>query len=285
MKQESGPRPSPIAGIWYNGDPQRLRAQTLRYVQSAQPPALAGEVIALVAPHAGHRYSGPTAGYAFRTVQGRHFDLVAVLSPLHNFHPGTFLTSAHTAYETPLGKVQIDRTALSALDEALRAGQRTVLTPVANDTEHSLEIELPFLQSVLEGDFLLLPLMVHTASAEALEAFGLAVAHVLKGRSALLVASTDLSHFYPRKEAETLDSEMLRQIEAFSPTGVLAAEAQGTGFACGAGAVAATLWAARALGADRVQILHHSTSGDITGDTNSVVGYGSAAVLKTHDPS
>jgi AmmeMemoRadiSam system protein B len=110
---------------------------------------------------------------------------------------------------------------------------------------------------------------------------GLALAKTLQGRRALLVASTDLSHFYPQAVAETLDAELLRCVAAFDPQGVLDAEEQGKGFACGRGALAAVLWAAKALGADTVKVLNHATSGDVTGDYTQVVGYGAAVILRT----
>jgi AmmeMemoRadiSam system protein B len=101
------------------------------------------------------------------------------------------------------------------------------------------------------------------------------------GKNALIVASTDLSHFYTQEEALTFDSEMLRRIESFSPQEVFRAEREGKGFACGLGALTAVLWAARALGGNAVKVLRHATSGDVTGDYSSVVGYGAAVVLKT----
>jgi AmmeMemoRadiSam system protein B len=113
---------------------------------------------------------------------------------------------------------------------------------------------------------------------------GKALAKVLSGRPVLLVASTDLSHFYPKTIAQELDTEMLRRVEAFDPQGVLDAEEEGKGFACGRGAVATVLWAARDLGADRVRLLHYATSGEVTGDYSQVVGYGAAVVLRSGPP-
>jgi hypothetical protein len=149
------------------------------------------------------------------------------------------------------------------------------------DQEHSLEIELPFLQRALKGDFRLLPVMILAQEAEVAEGLGLALAEVLKGRNALLVASTDLSHFYDQKTALALDKEMLTRFESFQPESIFEAERTGKGFACGHAAVAAVLWAARELGADRVQVLHHATSGEVTGNYQDVVGYGAAAVLRS----
>jgi AmmeMemoRadiSam system protein B len=102
----------------------------------------------------------------------------------------------------------------------------------------------------------------------------------VEGKNTLLVASTDLSHFYPQKIANQLDQEMLRRIEAFDPLAVLQAEEQGKAFACGCGAVAAVLWAAQDLGADTVTIVNYATSGDVSGDTSQVVGYGAAVVTR-----
>jgi AmmeMemoRadiSam system protein B len=96
-----------------------------------------------------------------------------------------------------------------------------------------------------------------------------------------MVASTDLSHFYNQATARVLDMEILRRVEAFDPQAILQAEEEGVGFACGRGALAAVLWAAKDLGADAVKMLYYATSGDVTGDLSQVVGYGAAAVLKS----
>lgn len=272
-------RPSPIAGTWYSADPGQLRRQIEGYLQAARLPALSGQVLALIAPHAGHRYSGSTAGHAFAAVAGQSRDLVVVVSPMHAHHPAALLTSAHRAYATPLGNVWIDQDALASLEDTLMTGGLT-LSAVSNDREHSLEIELPFLQCALRNDFQLLPLMIRSQSPAVARRVGEALAEVVKDRKYLLVASTDLSHFYPEELARSLDGEMLRRMRAFTPDDLFQAERTGQGYACGVSAVAAVLWAARALGADLVEILHHSTSADVTGDRGSVVGYGAAVVLK-----
>jgi len=242
---------------------------------------MTGKVVGLVAPHAGHRYSGGVAGYAYKTVQGQTFDLVAVLSPMHQYYPQPLLTSAHHAYCTPLGLVEIDQGAMADLDSALKVSLGFGLSVVSRDREHSLEIQLPFLQRALAGPFKLLPIMVRDQSPRVARALGEALCGVLRGHSALLVASTDLSHFYTQREAQTLDSALLDQVAAFSPEGIYALEASGMGYACGLGALTAVLWGAKALGADTVQVLKHDTSGSTTGDETSVVGYGAAVILKT----
>lgn len=274
-------RPSPIAGQWYSDDPAELARSVDRYLAEARLPELPGEVIGVIAPHAGHVYSGPVAGYAFAAVRGQKPDLVAVISPMHHPSYAPLLTTAHTAYWTPLGIIPVDRDALAALQAALRQELGIDLTPVSNDPEHSLEIELPFLQRALAAEFNLLPVMVHAWNPHISEGLGQALAKVLQERNFLLVGSTDLSHYYDQKTALRLDRAMLQAFETFSPERAFDLEQRGEGYACGLGAVTAVLWAARRLGADTVKILHHATSGDVTGDYRAVVGYGAAVVLKT----
>ena len=269
------------------GDPERLAREVDGYVAAAQLPAISGQVVAVMAPHAGHRYSGPIAGYAFAALRGLSPELVAVISPMHYPYQEPLLTTAHEAYATPLGVIPVDAAAVEALDKRLREQLGFGLARVANDPEHSLEIELPFLQRVLSAPFQLLPVMVRDQSARTAQVLGEALAEVLAGRRALLVASSDLSHYYPQKLANSLDDEMLRQVAAFDPQGVIHIEEAGKGFACGRAAVAAVLWAARGLGADRAQILRHATSGDVTGDYSQVVGYGAAVMTHSaaRDPA
>lgn len=273
-------RPSPIAGTWYEGRPEPLKRNIDAYLNNAKLPELLGDVIAVIAPHAGHRYSGPVAGYAFAALRNHAPDLVAVISPMHHPYPQPLITSTHDAYATPLGVIPIDKQAVNKLDAILAKELGFGISAVPHDPEHSLEIELPFLQRALTSEFKLLPVMVRAQDPHSSQELGKALASVLRDRNFALVASTDLSHFYDQETARRLDSEMLRQIEAFSPEGVFEAERTGTGFACGHAAVAAVLWASKELGADTVKLLHYATSGDVTGDYSGVVGYGAAAVLR-----
>jgi AmmeMemoRadiSam system protein B len=274
-------RPSALAGTWYEADPHTLARSVDGYIDRAILPDLPGKVIALIAPHAGHIYSGPVAGYAFAAARGLTPDLIAVVSPMHHPYSQPLLTTAHGAYMTPLGEIPVDLSAISALNSRLHEKLGLRLTPVSNDPEHSLEIELPFLQRIIKSTFHLLPLMLRNQTPEVAREVGAALAETLQGKNALLVASTDLSHFYSQATAKELDAAMLKQVAAFSPEGIFEVDKSGRGEACGIGALAAVLWAARALGADTVKVLKHATSGDVTGDFTRVVGYGAAVALKT----
>jgi AmmeMemoRadiSam system protein B len=269
-------RPSPIAGTWYEADPKRLAAKIDSYLADAQLPDLSGDVVAVIAPHAGHIYSGGVAAHAFAALRGLAPDLVVVLSPFHAFAPYPLMTTAHAAYFTPLGNIAVDTSALAELEARLDIP----ITPVANDREHSLEIELPFLQRVLKNEFKLLPLMIRAQEPQVAREIGEALAETLKDKNALLVASTDLSHFYDSQTASILDHEMLRRFESFDPESIFDAESSRKGFACGHAAVAAMLVAAKKLGASKTQTLKYATSGDVTRDYSSVVGYGAAVVTR-----
>ncbi len=269
-------RPSPIAGTWYSANPKTLAASIDEFLDGAELPELDGQVIAIIAPHAGHRYSGAVAAHAFAALQGSNPELIAVISPYHNYDPRPLLTTKHQAYSTPLGNIEVDFTAV----EELQSHINIPITSIANDPEHSLEIELPFLQRVFQQGFKLLPVMIRAQEEEVAEKLGDALSKTLKNKNAVLVASTDLSHFYDLKIANQLDREMLKRFASLEPETIFEAERQEKGFACGHAAVAAVQWAAIKLGANEVQILNYATSGDVTGDHSSVVGYGAAAILK-----
>ena len=281
MKSQLDLRPSPIAGQWYPSQVDNLATSVDRYLEAASNPEIAGDIIAIIAPHAGHRYSGPVAGHAFAAVRGLEAELVAVISPMHQPYRQPLLTSAHEAYQTPLGSILIDRNAVDMLDGYLQNSLGFGLTAIYSDTEHSLEIELPFLQQALKDQFSLLPVMVREQTPKAMQSLGTALAQTLQSQNALLVASTDLSHFYPQEIANQFDQEMLRRIESFDPLAVLQAEDEGKAFACGRGAVAAVLWAAQGLGADSVTIVNYATSGDVSGNYSQVVGYGAAVITRS----
>lgn len=270
-------RPSPIAGTWYEANPKSLAVQIDEWIEKAQIQNLNGQVMGVIAPHAGHKYSGFVAAHAFKTLQNLTPDYVIVISPFHNYSPYPLISTSHQAYSTPLGNIEVDHSTLEELQKILEIP----ITKISNDKEHSLEIELPFLQRVIKKDFKLLPIMIRAQELEISKKLGLALAEISKTKNILFVASTDLSHFYEQKIANQLDAEMLKRFESFNPESIFEAEQMGKGFACGRAAVATTLWGTQKLGADKIQTLQYATSGDVTKDFSSVVGYGAAVILKT----
>jgi AmmeMemoRadiSam system protein B len=268
-------RPSPIAGKWYPGDAGQLARSIDAYIAQAAVSPIDGRLIGLLVPHAGHQYSGPVAGHAYKLVQGLPVDVVALVGPSHYPYPAPIITTAHAAYRTPLGDVPVDHDLLSTLQQTI------AVAAVRSDPEHSLEIELPFLQRTL-GNFRLLPLALVDQSLATAQKLGHVLADVLRGQNVLLVASSDLSHFYPQDLANALDQTLLDAVAAFDPAAVIQAEADGTGFACGRGAIAAVMIAAQELGADTAQIVNYATSGNINRDYTQVVGYGAAVFFQAN---
>ena len=143
-------RPSPLAGHWYPAQPKKLAESVDSFIKTAQIPEIKGEILAIVSPHAGHQFSGPVAGYAFKSIAELHPDLVVILSPFHQFHPGSILTSGHQAYQTPLGEIPVDRESIEFVNRSLQEKAGVELSEVQNDTEHAVEIILPFLQRAPE---------------------------------------------------------------------------------------------------------------------------------------
>jgi MEMO1 family protein len=284
MQTVSEARPSSIAGTWYEGQPQRLAESVDSYLNSAKIETIQGKIIGLVTPHAGHRYSGPVAAHAFAAARGLSPRLVAVIAPMHHPYPYPLITSAHTFYRTPLGDIPVARSLLEELSKKLEQTLGYGLTPVANDPEHSLEIELPFLQRALSAPFELIPLMLRQQDKHTARIFGQTLAELLHEEDCLLVASTDLSHFYGQTTANRLDTAMLNAAQSFNPEQLFEIERSGKGEACGIGALAATLWAAQTLGADTVKILNYATSGDVSGDYERVVGYGAGVITLSATP-
>ena len=276
-------RESVIAGQWYPGHAQELRRMIEGFFANVEPRALDGvrapgaEVVGLISPHAGYVYSGQVAAYAYELVRGKSFDVVVIVSPVHRMYAGPYATTAADAYRTPLGDVPLDSALVNAVDERLS------LVRLPADNEHALEIQLPFLQVAL-GPFRLLPIMLGEQIWPACSRLADALSDVLQQRmsekSALLVASTDLSHFHHASQAERLDSVVTRYIDAFDPQGLSRALARHETEACGGGPVVAVMLTAQALGADRAKTLHYAHSGHVTGDYASVVGYAAGAIYR-----
>ena len=270
-------RPSPIAGSWYSGDPAELDLDIHTYLDEAALPNITGEVVSLIVPHAGHIYSGLTAAHAFKAIQGKHFHRVVIVAPSHHSNRARFLTTGHEAYWTPLGEIPVDREALANLEVEFEQ--------VRNDREHSLEIELPFLQVVLPEGFHLVPIVVLDQSPDAMNELGQALAKWISnlpgGQKTLLVASSDLSHFHHEKIANLLDKQIVEALMEMSASKLYQAARQGTGEACGLGPMAAILIASKELGAECVTIADYRTSAAVNHDASSVVGYVSAILTKS----
>ncbi len=274
-------RPSPIAGAWYPGEAKQLRHEAAGYLDQATQVEFSGEIKGLILPHAGWFYSGLTAAHALKAIEGHSYQRIIIISPSHQAYRGHLLTSGHDAYQTPLGTIPVDHGFLNHLDDILTEKQ-VVLNPIRNDREHSIEIELPFLQYLLNDEFKLVPIMMMDQSLAIVRILADTLAASITATSqeekTLLIASSDLSHFFHQREANYLDHNLIEGLQNFDPAKFYQLKSSHSAEACGHGAMATVLLATRKLGANQVTIADYRTSGDISGDLNSVVGYVSAII-------
>ncbi len=267
-------RRAAVAGVFYPDSAAELAQEIDTLLQQVPRTAVHGKPVALVAPHAGYMYSGPTAASAYCLLEGFEYSTVVVVSPSHREYFAGVSVYSGNAYETPLGRVPVD----AALRDRLLAISKVVTSSAAgHGAEHAVEVHVPFLQKAL-GSFRFLPLVMGDQSRETCYALGEDLGKVLQGESSLLVASTDLSHFHSAAEADRRDGIVLGDLESFEPERLMGDLEEGRAEACGGGPVVAVMIAARALGARRLRILGRTHSGQITGDRHSVVGYCSAVM-------
>lgn len=269
-------RKSVIAGTWYPGDPVTLRGEIRRYLDRVPAEPVEGQVVGLVSPHAGYLYSGRIAAHGYRLIEGQSYDAVVVIGPSHRvlFHGASVWPSG--GYETPLGVVPVDSGLAAAILEA---------DPVLNSdrkphaAEHSVEIQLPFLQVAL-GPFAFVPLVMGTQDLRTCEAVAEAVWRAAKGRRVLVVGSSDLSHFHSYDQAKRLDGVVVDLVRKRDFRGLASRLEEGSCEACGGGPVVTVMLFAEKSGARGVRVLEYANSGDVTGDRRQVVGYMSAAFYR-----
>jgi AmmeMemoRadiSam system protein B/AmmeMemoRadiSam system protein A len=269
-----------VAGQFYSSDPDALRREVETMIERADPPTVTGDIFALISPHAGYVYSGQVAAYGYSLLKKGQFGTVVVISPCHVEYFRFASIYDGGAYETPLGQVEVDRELsedIASRSDLVRIGPEGHGTGTRGRGEHSLEVQIPFLQVAL-GDFKIVPIVMGDQSADVVYGLAEALAGALAGRDVLIVASTDLSHFHDDGSARRLDGEFIRSLEAFDAAGLMQAIGSGRTEACGGGPSAAAMIASARLGATGCTVLKYANSGDVSGDRGSVVGYVSAVI-------
>jgi AmmeMemoRadiSam system protein B/AmmeMemoRadiSam system protein A len=280
-------RPAAVAGTFYPDDPADAQALLDRFLAPVQP--LDGTPIALIVPHAGWVYSGHVAAYAFKQIEGLSYDAIVIVAPNHT-DPAFDAISVYSqgAFETPFGAVRIDEP-LAA--EILSANERFVFDAKVHEREHSIEVQLPFLQRVCP-DCAFVPILIGQPTSENIEALSEALVDVLRDKRALVIASSDLSHYPKYDDALKVDSTSLVAMETMDDemvSAVMKAQmAHGipglVTCACGEGPIVVAMRVAKALGADHVQVLRYANSGDVGGDRSRVVGYGAVMFWRWQAP-
>jgi len=274
---QQGPVKEPsVAGAFYPSDPKELRTMVDGFLKNASATPHTGRLVAFMAPHAGYQFSGQVAAYSYKNIGDKH--TVIILAPSHYdpFSGASVYTEG--SFRTPLGLVKIDeRLAKSLIDE--KAGVR--FYPKAYEKEHSLEVQLPFLQRSL-NDFRIVPVIMGQLTRESFDSLASKITKILRDDdNAILIASTDLSHYKNYDETIKRDTRTLDAVRRMSVSECQRVVATGEGEMCGAVPVLLTLEIVRRLGANEADLFKYANSGMVTGDLNRVVGYAAVGFYKS----
>jgi len=266
-----------VAGTWYPGTAGALATDVDDYLDRADP-RVRGSVRAIIAPHAGLMFSGPVAAWAYKAAAASVFDVVVLVGPSHFVGFEGVSVWPRGAFGSPFGPAAIDEAVASAILASPIAAER----PDAHAREHSLEMQLPFVRRLFPA-LPIVPIVVGYQVRETIDALGEQLARAVADRQALLVASTDLSHYFDAATADRLDGRVRALVDAFDSDGLLSLyeeypeRERGRYVACGGGAAIAVMRAAQRLGARDGRVLHYAHSGHVSGDNEGVVGYLAAA--------
>ncbi len=282
-------RRAAVAGSFYPADPKELSAMIDDMLAQAAPPTPAGPILAAVAPHAGYPYSGPVAAFTYAALKGHKYSRIVLIAPSH--YVGFNFTSVYDgdAYETPLGTIPVDKEfsrQLTKMTSTVRLSEQGH-TPTSAGGEHAIEVQLPWLQKVL-GNFELVPIVMGDQSYESSRALGVALARMIEAEKkagdlhgeTLILASSDLSHYHPYADAETIDHKTLHALAAWDYLSMSRNFHSRTWEACGGAPIVAAMIAAERMGANKAEVLRYANSGDTSGDHSRVVGYSADLFVK-----
>ncbi len=278
-------RPPAVAGQFYAGTKPALLKQiqncyTSKHGPGRIPKVKAGhrKLVGMVAPHAGYMYSGPVAAHGFaRLAEDGMPKSIVIIGTNHTSTGSGVSMMTYGSWRTPLGEVPID---LELAQEIKKASDIIDIDQVAHVNEHSIEVQLPFLQQLFGENFVFVPISMMLQDEQTSKEVGDAVAKASAGRDVFILASTDFTHYEPQKSAVEKDKKVIDMIKAMNPAGVVnTVENEGITM-CGYGAVSAMLQAAKNLGATKAELLKYATSGDTAGPMEQVVGYATLLVPK-----
>jgi len=263
-----------IAGSWYPGDPQALREQVDGFLKKVESQNRTEPLMALIVPHAGYLASGPVAAHAYKLLERYRFDTVVIAAPSHYLSFDGVSVYDVGGYRTPLGIMRLDRELIKDLKQR---DPKIRYVPAAHQREHSIEIQLPFIQMLLP-EAKLVALVMGDQEMDTCRRLAQTLARSVQGKSVLLIASTDLSHYHSYDAAKQLDDRLMEQVALMDAEGLYSDLVHGRCEACGGGPMITVLLAAKMLGAGRSEILSAANSGDVLGDRRRVVGYMAAAL-------
>ncbi len=278
LRERDYVRPPAVAGLFYPSDKLELEQTVRTLLKRARADikiAVPKRLFGIISPHAGYPFSGYTAAHGYSLLTAGDFESVIIVSPSHREYFDGISVFPGKAYSTPLGEVEVDQELRDSFLET--AGDIAIESRAGHKAEHALEVQLPFLQLTLEN-FKVLPIVMGDQKPTYCKALGKVLADLSKRKSVLLVASSDLSHYYDYETANEIDKVCIDDISRFDPDYFVEDIENRKCEACGGGPIVSCLYAGRELGCQQINILYHCNSGDTTGDKAGVVGYLSAVI-------
>jgi len=282
----AGIRRPRVTGTFYEGNAESLKVQIENcFLQELGPKKRPKvnengprEILGLVCPHAGYMFSGPVAANAYYELasDGKP-DTVVILGPNHTGYGSALALMNEGFWRTPLGDVEIDAETAS---EIVRETRLVDVDEVAHRFEHSIEVQLPFLQYLYGSDFKFVPICFQMQDLSSAVEVGKALVEVLASKNAVVIASSDMTHYEPQGNAAAKDMAALKAVEAMDEKRFYLIIETRNVTACGYGPIAAVITAAKGLGAKEAKLLCYKSSGNVTGDYSSVVGYAAVSFKK-----
>lgn len=278
MKERDYVRPPSVAGLFYPAKKDELERIVGGLLQKAKENikvGVSGRLFGIISPHAGYPYSGYTAAHGYSLLDRESFKSVVIISPSHREYFDGVSVFSGKAYSTPLGDVETDNELRNAFMD--KAGDMAIDSWAGHKGEHAIEVQLPFLQMTIEN-FKLLPIVMGDQKADYCRRLGKVIADIVVNGNVLVVASSDLSHYYDYETANEIDKVCIDDIMSSSPDRLLDDLENRRCEACGGGPIVSCLYAGIDSGFKKIGLLHHCNSGDMTGDKSAVVGYLSAVI-------
>lgn len=267
-----------VAGMFYPGQPEELKSLVHdcfmhSFGPGKIPPTKSTEKIyGVICPHAGYVYSGPIASHSFYAISSTPIELFIIVGPNHWGIGCNVASMKDCSWETPLGTVEIDS---DAAKELVNLSDEIELDFFSHTKEHSLEVQVPFLQETFTDRFKILPIALIDQTKNTVIELGKCIATIAKKKDAMIIGSSDFTHYEENNFAHSQDKALIEPILNLDIDKFYKILHEKKVTACGYGAIATTMTACKEMGATRGKLLKYATSGDITGDKSSVVGYGS----------
>lgn len=271
-----------VAGMFYEGQKNQLDLQikncfTSKYgPQDSESLSKSQKIFGMICPHAGYQYSGPIAAQSYHAISQKNFELAVIVGPNHWNIGADVAAMKDCVWQTPLGDIRVDSDAASAIHKECDLIE---IDFFSHTRDHSIEVQIPMLQSIYQDNIKILPIILNDQSIETTKKIGQAIVKIASTKNTIIIGSSDFTHYESNDFAHSQDLALLEPIKKLDVDEFYSVLHEKNISACGYGAIAATMTACKELGATQGKILQYATSGDIAGDKSSVVGYGAVVFI------